>query len=118
MGRIPKYTTAEHTFANEIFLQIENVDIITRRSSLYEVWVKFPPKKKGLFKLRIVHNLFSVSYYTIKSSYSIYNLDKTLNTAIWPGVRVYLMSDETNGYWTISIEVRDYNKTGFIISNR
>lgn len=30
MGKIPKYTTAKHAFANEIYPQMEDGDIITR----------------------------------------------------------------------------------------
>ncbi len=33
MGKVPKYTNAEHAFANEIFPQMEDAGIITRRSS-------------------------------------------------------------------------------------
>ena len=36
MGKVPKYTTTEHAFANEIFLQMEDAEIITQRSSLWE----------------------------------------------------------------------------------
>ena len=33
MGKVPKYTIAKYVFANEIFPQMEDVGIITRRSS-------------------------------------------------------------------------------------
>lgn len=56
MGKVPKYTTAEHAFASEIFPQMKDAGIITRRSSPWGARTKFPPKKKGSSELRVVHN--------------------------------------------------------------
>ncbi len=118
MRKIPKYTTAEHAFANEIFPQMEDAGIITRRSSPWGAQTKVPPKKKGSPELRVVHNFIPVNRYTIKSQYPVHSLEETLNTGntawIWG---FYFMSDAANGYWAIPMKAEDCNKTGFITPN-
>lgn len=117
MGKVPKYTTAEHAFANEIFPQMKDAGIITRRSSPWGARTKFPPKKKGSSELRVVHNFIPVNRYTIKSQYPVHSLEETLNAAIRPGFGVYFMSDAANGYWAIPMKAEDCSKMGFITPN-
>lgn len=82
IGKVPKYTTVKHTFANEIFPQMENAGIITQQSSSLGARTKFPLKKKGFLELRVVHNFITINCYTIKLQYLIHSLEKTLNVAI------------------------------------
>lgn len=116
-GKVPKYTTVERAFVNEIFLAMEDAGIIIRQSGQWGARTKFPPKKKGSTELRVVHNFIPVNRYTIKSSYPVHNLEQTLDIILQPGFDVYFSSDTANGYWAISIKAKDCNKTGFITPN-
>ena len=116
-GSLPKYTTEEREFANQIFPELEDAGIITRRSSPWGVRTKFPPKKKGSNKKRVVHNFIPVNRWTIKSAYPMHRLEEVVDALIKEKFKVYFSTDAANGYWAILIIPKDRNKTGFITPN-
>ena len=112
-----RYSTKERDFANTNFPAMEDTGIIVRRSSPWGARTNFPPKKKGLEDLMVVHNFIPVNKYTIKSSYPVYRLEEVLDTIVKPGYNFYFSSDAANGYWAIPMKQGDENKTGLMTAN-
>ena len=116
-GTLPKYTVQEREFANRIFSELEDADIIVRRSSEWGARTKFPPKKKDLPLFRIVHNYIPVNKYTIKSAYPMHRLEEVMDILMKPRHNTYFTLDAANGYWAIFMKPEDCNKTGFLTPN-
>ena len=113
-AKLPRYTGEERAFANQIFPDLEDAGIITRRSSPWGARTKFPPKKKGSELLRVVHNFIPLNRFTIKSAYPMHRLEEVLNILIRPQYKVHFSTDAANGYWAIPMKYSDINKTGII----
>ena len=97
-GTLSRYTVEEREFANRIFSELKDAEIIVRRSSSWGARTKFPLKKKGSPLKRVVYNFMSVNEHTIKFAYPVHRLKKVVDTLITSGFGVYFISDASNSY--------------------
>ena len=81
---IKRCTPKERAFAAKIFPEMESAGIITRAASDWGARSQFPPKKKDLEDLRVVHNFIPVNKYTIKPQYPMHRIDEVIDTLIKP----------------------------------
>lgn len=111
---VKRYSPKEREFAARIFLEMEDAGIIVKAASNWEAQSQFPPKKKGFDQLRVVHNFIPVNKFTIKPQYPMHRIDEVIDTIIKPKIRVFFITDASNGYWAVPIKQGDEYKARFI----
>ena len=112
--KIGKYTPAERAFAATIFPEMEEAGIIVRAASDWGARTRFPPKKKGSDKMRVVHNFIPVNKCTIKPQYPMHQLEEVLDTIVKPKFTTFFSTDASNGYWAVPIKPGDEYKAGVV----
>jgi len=77
---------------------MSKASIIVPSLSEWDTTILFSPKKPSSLKKRIVYNFKPVNFWTIKSSYPIYNIDEVIRTIVKPKYKVYFSTNAANGY--------------------
>lgn len=109
--KLPRYTCAELDFANKIFLEMVEAEIIMRMSLQWGTCIKFSLKKKGAAELRVVHNFILVNCWSYPSTYPVHSMDEVLDLVIKLQYHVYFTGDVSWSYWAIPIKPGDEHKT-------
>ena len=112
--KILHYTEKERQFCDRIFLEMEEVGIITRASSDQGCQSWFPPKKKSSEELCVVHNYIPLNSQTIKPQYPMHHIEEVIDSIINPKHHCYFITNVSNGYWAVRMKSGDEYKTGFI----
>ncbi len=115
--KISKYTLKKREFANQIFSQMKEIDIITRMNSDWEARTKFSSKKKKSDQLRMVHNYISLNNCTIKMQYSVHKIKEMIDILMKLKFKAFFFTNAIWEYWAVIIKKKDVYKTEFVSSH-
>ncbi|GAW16256.1 hypothetical protein ANO14919_056790 [Xylariales sp. No.14919] len=107
-----RYTRNEIAFAQKVFPKMEEADIITRGSSTWAAYTRFPYKRSG--ELRVVHDFRPVNSATYKPQWPTHNRDEDFDALTQGGHGVFFKADASNGYWAVPVRVEDRWKAAVI----
>ena len=99
-----KYIQKKKKFANKIFSELENANIIIKRNNEWKARIKFSSKKKRSKLFKVIHNFIFVNRFIIKLTYFMHHLEKIIVILIKSEYFVYFCSNVANDYWTIPIK--------------
>ncbi|KAF2966539.1 hypothetical protein GQX73_g7005 [Xylaria multiplex] len=107
-----RYTRDELEFSKKVFPTMEEADIITKGSSAWAAYTRFPYKKNR--ELRVVHDYRPINSATLKPQWPMHNRDEDFDVLIQGGHSVFFKADASNGYWAIPVRAQDQWKTAVV----
>jgi hypothetical protein len=115
--KILRYISKKREFANQIFSQMKEADIITRMNSDWDARTKFSSKKKRSDQLKMIHNYISLNDCTVKMQYSVHKIEKVINILMKLKFKIFFFTNAIWEYWTIITKKENVYKTEFVSSH-
>jgi hypothetical protein len=115
--KILRYTLKKKEFANQIFLQMKEANLIIRMNSDKNARTKFSSKKKELNQLKMIHNYISLNDCIVKMQYSMHKIEKVINILMKLKFKMFFFMNVIWKYWAIIIKKENVYKTKFVSSH-